>query len=78
MSLERLQLNKVYLRPFEDSGMNRILLMIVVIVGESDVSDIFYFKFLTSHSTFSCYLLELVELDAIPFVDDHCELSLSI
>ena len=46
--------------------MNRILLMIVVIVGESDVSDIFYFKFLTSHSTFSCYLLELVELDAVP------------
>ena len=91
VSLKRLWFDKVSSWPFEDSGLNRILLLRVVIVSESDVSDTAYFKYRISPGTFSCYLLEHVKLDATPFVDDwfcwvgtsimivcHCEISVSI
>ena len=42
-------------------------------MGESGVSDIVYFKCRIYAGTFSYYLLELVELDAIPSVDDFVE-----
>ena len=70
VSLKRLWFDKVSFWPFEDSGLNRILLLRVVIVSESDVSDTAYFKYRISPGTFSCYLLEHVKLDATPFVDD--------
>ena len=91
VSFNRLYFDKVSSWPFEDSRLNRILQFRVVIVGESDVSDFVYVKCRTSSGTLSCYLLELVELEAIPFVDDwlcwvgtsimivcHCEIFVSI
>ena len=79
ISLKRLHFDEVSSWPLEHSGLNRILLLGVVIVCKSDESVVVYHKRRTSQGSFSWYLLKLVKLAAAPFVHDwFCGLGSSI
>ena len=70
VSLKRLQLNKVTSWPFKHCGLNRILVLGVVIVCKSDECVTVYHKRRTSEGTFSWYVLKSVKLATAPFVDN--------
>ena len=79
MSLKRLQFNKVTSWPLEQSGLNRTLLLGVVIVCKSDECVTVYHKRCTSEGTFSWYVLKSVKLAAVPFVDNWlCRVGTSV
>ena len=71
VSLKRLQLNKVTSLPFEHSGLNRMLVLGVVMICKSDECVTVYHKRRTSYGTFSWYVLKSVKLAAVPFVDNR-------
>ena len=70
ISLKRLQFNKVTSWPFEHSGLNRMLVLGVVMICKSDECVTVYHKRRTSQGTFSWYVLKSVKLAAAPFVDN--------
>ena len=79
VSLKRLQVNKVTSWPLKHSGLNRILVLGVVIVCKSDECVTVYHKRRTSQGTFSWYVLKSVKLAAAPFVDNWlCRVGTSV
>ena len=70
VSLKRLQFNKVTSWPLEHSGLNRMLVLGVVMICKSDECVTVYHKRRTSQGTFSWYVLKSVKLAAAPFVDN--------
>ena len=79
VSLKRLQFNKVTSWPLEHSGLNRILVLGVVLLSKSDECVTVYHKRRTSQGTFSWYVLKFVKLAAAPFVDNWlCRVGTSV
>ena len=70
VSLKRLKFNEATSWPFKHSGLNRILVLGVVMVCKSDECVTVYHKRCTSQGTFSWYVLKSVKLAAAPFVDN--------